>query len=718
MALTIILFGIGWTIEKDIYAQSDKIGLTILLGTHPNKIIIKAHTAEKVLKHRWFKMTDDVPGKLEKSDSPEVSYVLPSKGEIERSKEREVTVSLMVINVKEEKQGTNITFDVSEWFVKKDCQNVRNDLEETERLLSSGDLKEGGLNEIKIRLNRLREKECPDSNAEELLEIVAGMQACQGDVAQLESIRENLKSLGNTDGLRSLREIETHQESLRRRKGELDALSSKECVKNLVDDELRKLNELSSCLNDMAESEKIKEVLVTLKESESSGDLKSAEVRLRDLNALEKRLRAALDKRCSTGLNETENLLKELKIRLLYEKKRKELEARLEKLKNKFRKMRGDAEKLNKLKEFRQAEERLKELKSITEQFNAVNDSDSLKNIEKELGKFGLSKPTVTSSTTTSSSVTSTTSDVTSSTTTSSPATTTTVDYIRQQLKKANELFKKKQYTTPQRNNAFAIYKKILRSEPANPHARKKIRKMMQDYKKWGDNAYNQGKYDRSGTHYRKYLKIAEYVMDNFGSNSIRKEIGKVRKRMERPVTTSTTSSVISIPATTSTIPVKTSSTPVTSTIRSERSRQLRQSVLRYIEKYKRLKHDSVAGNELIQTIKSMLINLKRIEQEFPSEYSKISIRINQKHLGLDLELSKLNQSFFKSRDEYIRLKKIKPKPVNQLITVTQQIVRILKAMEPLYRQYPQTSEIKGIIYENEDIRDEMEKELLILQKK
>lgn len=658
MTLTIILFGIGWTIEKDIYAQSDEIRLTILLGTHPSKIIIKAHTAEKDLKYLWFEDVENMLGKLEKSDSPEVSYVLPSKGEIERSKERKVTISLMVINAKGEKQGANITFDVLKRFIEKDCQNARKDLKKIKKRLSapsSGDLKREYLDKIKIQVNRLREKECPDSNTEELLKKLEGMQACQGDAAQLNRIKENLKNLGNTDGLGNLREIETHQESLMQTEGELDALSNRECVKNLVEDELRKLNELKSCLNDMAESEKIKDALGTLKESESSGDLKFAEARLRDLNALGARLKAARDKRCLTDLNETENRLNKLKIRLIYEKKREEIEGRLEKLKNKFRKMRGDAEKLNKLKEFRHAEERLKELKSITEQLNAVNDSDGLKNIEKELDKFDPDKPSATSSATTVTSTTAVTSSTTTSsaTTTSLLAATTTVDYIQQQLRKADGLFKGKKYTTPPRNNAFDIYKNILRSEPANPHARKKIRKIMQEYKKWGDNAYNQRRYGRSGTHYRKYLRIAEYVMNEFGDKSIGEEIRRVRRRLEKQMATSTISTISTtrLPTTSTTIYPASSSTTMPDSDKERKLANVRQLLSINLQRYKKIKAEAGSNDQLIQVIENIVRELREIEAIYSTSPQHSEMRrgiditgVRDTRRGMERELFAMEQ--------------------------------------------------------------------------
>jgi len=611
MTLTIILFGIGWTIEKDIYAQSDEIRLTILLGTHPSKIIIKAHTAEKDLKYLWFEDVENMLGKLEKSDSPEVSYVLPSKGEIERSKERKVTISLMVINAKGEKQGANITFDVLKRFIEKDCQNARKDLKKIKKRLSapsSGDLKREYLDKIKIQVNRLREKECPDSNTEELLKKLEGMQACQGDAAQLNRIKENLKNLGNTDGLGNLREIETHQESLMQTEGELDALSNRECVKNLVEDELRKLNELKSCLNDMAESEKIKDALGTLKESESSGDLKFAEARLRDLNALGARLKAARDKRCLTDLNETENRLNKLKI-----------------------------------------------LKSITEQLNAVNDSDGLKNIEKELDKFDPDKPSATSSATTVTSTTAVTSSTTTSsaTTTSLLAATTTVDYIQQQLRKADGLFKGKKYTTPPRNNAFDIYKNILRSEPANPHARKKIRKIMQEYKKWGDNAYNQRRYGRSGTHYRKYLRIAEYVMNEFGDKSIGEEIRRVRRRLEKQMATSTISTISTtrLPTTSTTIYPASSSTTMPDSDKERKLANVRQLLSINLQRYKKIKAEAGSNDQLIQVIENIVRELREIEAIYSTSPQHSEMRrgiditgVRDTRRGMERELFAMEQ--------------------------------------------------------------------------
>ncbi len=77
---------------------------------------------------------------------------------------------------------------------------------------------------------------------------------------------------------------------------------------------------------------------------------------------------------------------------------------------------------------------------------------------------------------------------------------------IRQMLKQADLYFNHQQFTTPPEANAFDIYQEVLRKDPENPHALKKIEQMAKIYKTWADRAYQKGDYSKAETFYQRYL--------------------------------------------------------------------------------------------------------------------------------------------------------------------------------------------------------------------
>jgi len=107
-----------------------------------------------------------------------------------------------------------------------------------------------------------------------------------------------------------------------------------------------------------------------------------------------------------------------------------------------------------------------------------------------------------------------------------------TLSQIEQKLKKADEYFERRRYTTPKNENAFEIYEDILRESPTNSHAREKLRQMAEIYKTWGDNAYQQGNYTKAKSYYQRYLLVAGYMLHTLGDEKVKQKIQEVEKRI------------------------------------------------------------------------------------------------------------------------------------------------------------------------------------------
>jgi tetratricopeptide (TPR) repeat protein len=107
----------------------------------------------------------------------------------------------------------------------------------------------------------------------------------------------------------------------------------------------------------------------------------------------------------------------------------------------------------------------------------------------------------------------------------------TSVDHL---LKAGDICFQKQRLTTPKEKNAFDIYKDVLKADPENRHARKRIHEIAKTYKKWGDEAYKKKSYDRAEFFYQRYLLIARYVMNVLRDRNMEKNIRKMQQRLEQ----------------------------------------------------------------------------------------------------------------------------------------------------------------------------------------
>jgi len=104
---------------------------------------------------------------------------------------------------------------------------------------------------------------------------------------------------------------------------------------------------------------------------------------------------------------------------------------------------------------------------------------------------------------------------------------------IEQLLKQADTYFDKRWFLTPEETNAFDVYQEVLEIDPTNRHAREKLRDMMRTYKAWGDSNYNKTNYSKAQTFYQRSLKIAQYLVEDLGDQSIIQEFQEVQKQLQ-----------------------------------------------------------------------------------------------------------------------------------------------------------------------------------------
>jgi len=87
-------------------------------------------------------------------------------------------------------------------------------------------------------------------------------------------------------------------------------------------------------------------------------------------------------------------------------------------------------------------------------------------------------------------------------------ATITADKAVQKMLQQADLYFARQQFTTPPEANAFDIYREVLREEPGNARALKKIEEMAKTYKTWADRAYQNADYRKAKIFYQRYLFI------------------------------------------------------------------------------------------------------------------------------------------------------------------------------------------------------------------
>lgn len=99
----------------------------------------------------------------------------------------------------------------------------------------------------------------------------------------------------------------------------------------------------------------------------------------------------------------------------------------------------------------------------------------------------------------------------------------------QQQLEIADNYFEERKWMIPEKMNAFKIYKLVLKGDPDNARALQKIREIMQGYKSWGDENYEdmsrgrdrQVASDYAKTYYQRYLQVTQYLVETLGTFTI-----------------------------------------------------------------------------------------------------------------------------------------------------------------------------------------------------
>lgn len=100
---------------------------------------------------------------------------------------------------------------------------------------------------------------------------------------------------------------------------------------------------------------------------------------------------------------------------------------------------------------------------------------------------------------------------------------------IEQLVTIADHYVEIKYWTSPEKTNAFAIYKQVLERDPNNTHAQEKLHEIAQGYKAWGDENYEklssyrnrQAAQNDAKTFYERYLLVAQYLLDTLSGFTI-----------------------------------------------------------------------------------------------------------------------------------------------------------------------------------------------------
>lgn len=104
---------------------------------------------------------------------------------------------------------------------------------------------------------------------------------------------------------------------------------------------------------------------------------------------------------------------------------------------------------------------------------------------------------------------------------------------VEELLKEGNTFFEQRQLTSPAGKNAFDRYKKVLKLNPENSHARKKIHEILKNCKARGDNAFDQKNYTEAGTFYHACIPVAQYALNFSGNQKIKTDIRIMQDRLK-----------------------------------------------------------------------------------------------------------------------------------------------------------------------------------------
>ena len=100
-------------------------------------------------------------------------------------------------------------------------------------------------------------------------------------------------------------------------------------------------------------------------------------------------------------------------------------------------------------------------------------------------------------------------------------------------LRTAKRYFEKKAYTTPQGDNAFDEYKRVLKLDPTNRRARKGMYDILRKYKFWGDDEYKKGRLEKARQAYKRYLMVSDYLLEIFDDERLDREVKAIQERLQ-----------------------------------------------------------------------------------------------------------------------------------------------------------------------------------------
>ncbi len=100
-------------------------------------------------------------------------------------------------------------------------------------------------------------------------------------------------------------------------------------------------------------------------------------------------------------------------------------------------------------------------------------------------------------------------------------------------LEKADQYFQQTWYISgPNGQNAYDVYREVLRLEPGNRQAVERIAAMLHDYVRWGDNADVQGEREKAISYYQRALQLTEFLAGTVNNVDLNTQITQLQERI------------------------------------------------------------------------------------------------------------------------------------------------------------------------------------------
>ncbi len=104
---------------------------------------------------------------------------------------------------------------------------------------------------------------------------------------------------------------------------------------------------------------------------------------------------------------------------------------------------------------------------------------------------------------------------------------------VDQLLKEGDAFFGQRQFASPKEKNAYENYKEVLKINPENLYARKKIREIIKICKTSGNTAYEQKNYTKSKMFYQECLSVTQYVQNVLGDQNAGPDIREIENSLK-----------------------------------------------------------------------------------------------------------------------------------------------------------------------------------------